>query len=79
MRVAIRARFKGTVGADGTALEYLNGIPARDLSDEEYDALSKEDRARVRAASVFQMRDNEPKAAKPEAAASPPKQEGGGA
>jgi hypothetical protein len=39
--MATKARFKG----DGS--EFLNGVPARDLSDDEYDALTDEQKAAV--------------------------------
>jgi hypothetical protein len=47
--VAIKARYKG----DGTA--YLNGVPARNLSDEEYDALETEQKAAVRKSGLYDV------------------------
>lgn len=42
--MAVRARWKG--GDEPTEFHY--GIPARDLTDEDYDALDNEQRATVR-------------------------------
>lgn len=78
--MAIRARFKGKADADGLPLEYLNGVPARDLQDDEYDALDTDQKRQVRSSGLYLMVDakkSEPKTE--EAAPGPPKQEGGGA
>jgi hypothetical protein len=76
--VAIRARFKGKADADGLPLEYLNGVPARDLHDDEYDALDTDQKRQVRSSGLYLMVDAKAKADKQEAD-EPPKQEGGGA
>lgn len=47
--MAIKAKFKG----DGS--EFHSGIPARDLTDEEYDSLSKEDQAVVLASPLYNV------------------------
>jgi hypothetical protein len=50
--MATKARFKG----DGS--EFLNGVPARDLSDDEYDALSDEQKAAVLGSTqLYSVRD----------------------
>ena len=60
----IRARFVGGYmevtadGGDGTVLsrtpvEFLPGIPARDLTEEDYQALTVEQRAAVRASPLY--------------------------
>ena len=43
----IRARFKGPDD------HFIPGVPAKNLSDEEYDALSTEQRAQVRASDLY--------------------------
>lgn len=48
--MALRARYTG----DGTA--YLNGIPARNLDEDEFEALSADDRRRVRASGLYDVR-----------------------
>lgn len=48
-----KIKFKGKTGDDGQPLEYLQGIPARDLSQEEYDALEVEARAAVRISPLY--------------------------
>jgi hypothetical protein len=40
--------------------EYLTGIPARDLTDEEVAALSAEDMARLEASGLYRHVDDEP-------------------
>lgn len=47
--MTIKAKFKGT-GAS-----YLNGVPARDLTVEEYDALDAETRAAVDASELYKV------------------------
>ena len=46
---------------------YLDGIPARDLTDEEYDALTREQKRDVRRSGLYEMVEAEPE---PEADAS---------
>lgn len=53
--MAIRARYKGTHADNGEPTQYLDGIPARNLSDEEYDALPTEDKARVRGSDLYDV------------------------
>lgn len=48
--MAIRARYKG----DGN--EHHSDIPARDLTEEEYQALSVEQRALVRSSPLYEAR-----------------------
>jgi hypothetical protein len=69
--VAIRAKWKG--GDDPTAAdyEYHSGIEARDLTDEDWDALTTEQRATVRASNLYDYRtereSNAPRGARPRA------------
>jgi len=46
-------RFKGDRNPDGTAAEFLEGVPARHLSSDDYDALPKELREAVRNSSLY--------------------------
>lgn len=60
--MAIRARFKGeSHPLTGEPTQYLDGIPARNLSDEEYDALPTEDKARVRGSDLYDVAPLQPK------------------
>lgn len=45
--------------------EYLSGIPARDLSDAEVEALSKDDRERFDASGLYRQVEDEPTDDKP--------------
>jgi hypothetical protein len=47
--------------------EFLNGIPARDLSDEEFSALDAETRERVRASALYDSRQAPPESVQAEA------------
>jgi hypothetical protein len=80
--MAIRARWKGAEG------EFVYGVPARNLSEDEYAALTPEQRAEVRASGVYDVKTEaemagEPKAeapkAEPTAPASAPKSNAAGA
>lgn len=53
--MAIRARFKGPTDEAGLPVSYLEGIPARNLSDEEYDALSPEQKQVVRSSELYDV------------------------
>lgn len=55
--MATRARFTGEEHPQfpGQAYRYLEGIPARNLSDEEYEALSPEDKKRVRDSDLYDV------------------------
>jgi hypothetical protein len=46
-------RFKGDRNPDGSAAEFHEGIPARNLTDEDYDALPKELREVVRNSPLY--------------------------
>lgn len=48
--MAQRARYMGKAG------EFVHGVPARHLSDEEYDALSTEQRAAVRSSGLYDVK-----------------------
>jgi len=53
----------------GDGSEYHSGIPARDLSAAEYDALDKEQRATVRSSPIYNYSDYRDAAAKAKDAA----------
>lgn len=55
--MAIKARYTG----DGS--EYLNGIPARNLSDEEYEALDREQKHAVRTSGLYEIKSEAARAA----------------
>jgi hypothetical protein len=64
--MAIRARFKGEPHPlTGEPAQYLDGIPARNLSDEEYDALPTEDKARLRGSDLYDVAPLQSRADKP--------------
>lgn len=56
--MAIKARFKGK----GT--EYLNGVPARDLDEDDLAALDPETRKLVRSSDLYEVADSDKKGAK---------------
>lgn len=62
----MRARFKGPEDA------FIPGVPARHLSDEEFDALSTEQRAHVRASDLYDVKTEAEMAAKSHAAEKEP-------
>lgn len=49
-----KAIYKGDGG------QFLNGVPARDLQDDEYDALSTEQKHDVRYGGLYRMVDDKP-------------------
>lgn len=53
--MAIRAKFKPT-----EAGEFHEGIPARDLDDDDYAALDNEQRATVRKSPLYDYRPDKP-------------------
>lgn len=61
--MAIKARFVGKRDADGMPLEYLQNIPAANLSDDEYEALSTQQKHDVRHSGLYQMADAKREAA----------------
>jgi hypothetical protein len=60
---AIAAKFKGTYNADGEPLEYHSGIPARDLTEEEFEHLSDEHKSTLAHSSLYDLRRDAPKVA----------------
>lgn len=54
--MAIRAKFTGKRNEDGTPREYLDGVPSRDIDEDEWKALSNEQRATVRGSSLYATR-----------------------
>lgn len=76
--MAIRARFVGKQDAEGQPLEYLTGVPARDLQDDEYDALDRRQRAAVRDSGLYKMSEPKSKKADREEEAAEQPAEGGG-
>ena len=63
MADAIAARFKGKRNDDGTPAEYHSGIPARDLTEDEFSALSDEHKATLAHSAIYDLRRDAPKAA----------------
>jgi hypothetical protein len=57
--VAVKAHY---VAKDGG---FLNGIPAADLDDDQYAALSAEQKRAVRSSGLYRMDDGDKKAASP--------------
>jgi hypothetical protein len=52
--MAVRAKFKGAKNAAGDLEGYLNGIPARDLDeDEDWKDMTPENRERVRKSELY--------------------------
>lgn len=47
----IRAKYKGK--DDGEGFPFFHGIPARDLTDSDFDALSEEDKQVVRSSALY--------------------------
>lgn len=57
--MAIRAKFKGPVDVDGVAIEFLHGIPARDLDeDEDWEPLDADQREAVRNSGLYDVKTN---------------------
>lgn len=52
----IRATWKGALNADGSPVEFIEGIPARDITESEYQALTNEQRAAVRASDLWDQK-----------------------
>jgi hypothetical protein len=55
MAEKVVAKFKG---ADG---EYLGGVPSRDLGEDDWAALTDEQKATVAASSLYELRGDAPK------------------
>jgi hypothetical protein len=51
--MAIKARYKGS---DDPTQDYLNGVPARDLTDAVWDTLDTEQKAAVSASPLYALR-----------------------
>jgi hypothetical protein len=55
--VTIRAKFTGPKNADGVAEEFLHGIPARDLDeDEDWAGLTTEQKDEVRKSGLYDVK-----------------------
>lgn len=54
--MAIRAKYKGKHDEKGMPSGFIDGVPSRDLDDDEYDALTTEQKAMVRASSVYEYK-----------------------
>jgi len=52
----LRARWKGATGPNGQPLAYLSGVPARSLTEADWQRLSPEQRERVRASDLYDVR-----------------------
>lgn len=53
--MAIRAKWDGKK-PDEIGFEFLNSIPARDLTDEEYEALDTEQKRLVRSSPLYDVK-----------------------
>lgn len=51
-----RATFTGTYGPDGLPLEFDQRFPARTILESEYQAMSTEDRAALRASPLYDVK-----------------------
>lgn len=69
--MAIKAHYKG----DGS--QFLNGVPARNLQDDEYEALDAAQRKAVRDSGLYRMADDKPPEQQPKAPATDAGQKGG--
>lgn len=67
--MSVKAQYIGKKDEQGNPLAYINGIPAADLSDEEYDALSADQKRHVRNSGLYRVESAEKKADKPEKSA----------
>lgn len=67
--MAIVARFTGKKDADGMPVEYLGGVPARSLDEDEFKALTDEQQEAVKASSIYTMAGQKADAAPARAAA----------
>lgn len=63
----VRATFKGRLNDDGTPVEFHAGLPARDITESEYQAMSAEERAAVRASPLYDTKTDREVAGKPAA------------
>lgn len=54
--MTIRAKFTGAIDAEGKPREYLQGIPARDLDEDEWKAFTNEQRAEVRGSAIYRTK-----------------------
>lgn len=61
--MAIVAKFVGPKDEDGVALSYHYGIPAADLDEAAFDALSDEQKATLAASALYDLRRDAPKEA----------------
>lgn len=61
--MAIVAKFVGPKDENGMPLSYHNGIPASDLSEEDFAALTDEEKATLAASPLYDLRRDAPKEA----------------
>lgn len=54
--MAIVATWRGKKNDDGNPAEYLHGVPARSLEQDEYDALPQDLQEAVSGSSLYSMR-----------------------
>lgn len=54
--MTLRARFLGQAERDTGPLAFLEGVPARDLDEDDYRALSGAQRAAVRQSALYDVR-----------------------
>jgi hypothetical protein len=53
--MAVKATFKGKRDKDGLAEEFHTGIPARDLTDEDWETLDKDEQDTVMASKLYNV------------------------
>lgn len=53
--MAIKARWKGKQNAQGRAIEFHSGIPARNLTDQDWEGLSKDEQDTVLASKLYNV------------------------
>jgi hypothetical protein len=53
--MAVKATWKGKTGKDGLVEEFHTGIPARDLTDDDWNTLSKDEQDTVKASKLYNV------------------------
>lgn len=58
--MGVKAKWKGgTQSSKGDDFRYLNGVPARDLTDDDYKALDADAKRSVRESGLYEMQSND--------------------
>jgi hypothetical protein len=52
----MRALWKGTMREDGTPVEYVQGVPAQHLTNDDYEALSPEQKKALADSGLYEVR-----------------------